>query len=798
MPGNCQDFVVKRHVCGFLLAMTPVHPATATSPLPPIAPPLPLVDVRLTGGPLKQAQDLDAAYLLSLSTDRLLAGYRIRAGLEAKAPGYGGWDSVEGKQLTGHIAGHYLSAVSLMHATTGDARFKQRAEELVAGLMEVQRKRGNGYLGALANADGRDGCELFENEIAKGEIRSAGFDLNGMWAPFYTLHKTFAGLRDAWRHCGIHAALEMEIAFAGWVERVLSGLSDEQVQTVLDCEFGGMNEVLVDLAEDTKDPHWLAVSRKFEHHAVTSGLKQGQDILPGRHGNTQIPKLLGSFERYAATGDPADLTAASYFWERVVDHHSFATGGHGKDEYFGEPDQHSDRIDGRTAESCNVYNMLKLTRRLFAWQPSAARAAFVERALFNHVLGSIDPVDGSTCYMVPVGRGVEREYADMKESFTCCVGSGLENHALHADGIYHAAAGKLWINLYTPSTAHWRAEQVHLTMETAFPIGDHATLRLGLEKPGEFSILMRRPAWAGTGFAITINGSAFPLPELRGPGDSFVPIRRIWQDGDTVEIALPKSLRVEALPDNPNRAAILWGPLVLAGKLDEAGNEHRPGSHVEDLRSIPVLVAAGRPVDQWLKPVASQPGVFHTVGVGRDREVEMLPFYQLHRQRYAAYWDFFTPDGWNEKSAEIAAQREAQARLDAATVAYVQPGEMQPERDFRMQGEDTRPDRVHGRACRRGTKWFSFEIPVDPAQPMELMVTCNRDEWRARRFLILVDGVKIGEQSLPGRGKPEFFHSSHRIPADLVKGKSKVTVRFEAVSGHEIAAICGIRMLRAK
>jgi hypothetical protein len=374
----------------------------------------------------------------------------------------------------------------------------------------------------------------------------------------------------------------------------------------------------------------------------------------------------------------------------------------------------------------------------------------------------------------------------------------MENHALHADGIYHAAPGKLWINLYAPSTARWRAQGVMLTMETGFPIGETATLRLGVDQPGAFTLLLRRPAWTGAGFSVKVNGGNFKLPDHQPSGESFVEIHREWSDGDTVEIGLPKSLRLESLPDNPNRAAILWGPLVLAGKLaDETQHDRHPGSHVEDLVSIPVLVAAGRPVDDWLKPHGNEPGVFRTTGVGRDRDVEMLPFYQLHRTRYAAYWDFFTPESWSEKSAEIAAQREAQAKLDAATVAYVQPGEMQPERDFHMQGEDTRPDRVHGRACRRGSKWFSFEVPVAPSHPMDLIVTCNRDEWRVRRFSVLVDGVKVGEQEIPGRGKPEFFHTTHALPADVLKGKSKVTVRFEAAPGHEIAAIFGIRMVRA-
>ena len=793
---------MKQHIIYQLFALTMAHATPAGNVPPQIARPLPLVAVRLTGGPLKQAQDLDAKYLLSLETDRLMAGYRLRVGLDAKARSYGGWDSVEGNQLTGHIAGHYLSAVSLMFAATGDARFKQRADELVAQLKEVQDKRGTGYLGALTDAKGRDAADIFEQEVAAGQIRSGGFDLNGMWSPWYVLHKMFAGLRDAYRFTGNKTALEVEIKFGEWTERVFAKLDAAQIQTILNTEFGGMNEVCVDLFVDTKDPRWLELSRKFEHQLVTEGLKRRQDILPGKHGNTQIPKLIGSLDRYAATGDADDLTAATFFWDRVAHHHSFATGGHGKDEYFGEPDHFNERIDGRTAESCNVYNMLKLTRRLFCYKPSAEYADFEERALFNHVLGSIDPHDGATCYMVPVGRGVEREYANMSDSFTCCVGTGMESHALHGDGIYYEAGDKLWVNLFAPSTAEWQAGGVKLEMATDFPRGETATLRVKMAVPKAFTLVLRKPAWAGDGFGVKINGQATqgkPATDISNGAAAgmLLEFQRTWQDGDSVDIKLPKSLHLEPLPDNPNRVAILWGPLVLAGKLDAAdGHKHTPGSDMDDLKAIPVFVAAGRPVGEWLKPVDGQAGVFRSVGVGRDREVEMLPFYQLHRLRYAAYWDLFTPDGWQEKSAGIARQRDRQLKLEAATVAFCQPGEMQPERDFHQQGEDSTPDRVMGRACRRGTKWFSFDLPVEAAKPMMLVVTYTRDEWRRRTFDILIDGVKVAEQVIEQRGPHELFDAEYPLPADVVRNKAKVTVRFQASGGNEIAAVFGLRMIR--
>jgi len=750
--------------------------------------PLPLSAVRLTGGPLHHAQQLDAKYLLQLEPDRMLAYYRRRAGLEPKAEPYGGWDG-GGRNLTGHIAGHYLSAVSLMWAATGDARFKQRADYFVEELKQVQDKHGDGYLSALEG-----GRECF-NEVAKGNIRSGGFDLNGLWAPWYTLHKTFAGLRDAYRYTGNRTALELEIKFAQWAEGILSKLSDAQIQQMLETEFGGMNEVMADLYADTGDRRWLDLSYCFEHRAIVEPLMHHQDILPGKHGNTQVPKLIGSADRFAYAGEPGDIMAAGFFWDRVVQHHSFATGGHGRNEYFAQPDVLSDRVDGRTAETCNVYNMLKLTRRLFALRPDAHYAEFHERALFNHILASIDPEDGRTCYMVPVGRGVRHEYSNMLHSFTCCVGSGMESHALHGDGIYYESGDRLWVNLYAPSTARWESAGASLAMETDFPEGESAVLTLELKTPKQFTLALRRPLWAGENFAVQVNGRAVEaLPEP----STYVELDRRWQSGDQVTLALPKTLRLEPTPDNPRRAAILWGPLVLAGDLGAEDQRDIERDFLSGELKVPVFVAAERPVAEWLKPVAGKPGHFRTDGVGRDRDVDFVPFYRLHRRTYGLYWDLFTPAEWEQQRAEYAARQEHHRKLEAATVAFVQPGEMQPERDFNYQAaDDARVVRVLGRPGRRAKSWFSFDVPVDPDHPMALIVTYNHDEWRQRTFEILVDGRRIQQQTVPRRGPMRFFDVETPVPAELVQGKQKVTVRFQATGGNEIAAVYGIRMIRA-
>ena len=776
--------------------------------------PLPLSAVRLLAGPLKHAQELDASYLLALEPDRMLAYYRDRAGLRPKAKPYGGWDG-DGRNLTGHIAGHYLSAVSLMWSATGDPRFKQRADYIVGELKQVQDAHRDGFLSAL-----KGGRTAFD-ELSRGEIRSAAFDLNGEWSPWYTLHKTYAGLRDAYRHAGNRTALDVEIKFAAWAERVLSRLDDAQLQHMMNTEFGGMNEVMCDLYADTGDARWLALSYKFEHRAFLEPLERHQDDLAGTHANTQIPKILGSAARFLYTGTPSDLLAAGFFWDRVVQHHSFSSGGHGKDEYFGPADELSDWIDGRTAETCNVYNMLKLTRRLFSFWPDPHYADYHERALFNHMLASIDPADGRVCYMVPVGPAVTHEYQDMFRDFTCDVGTGMENHALHGDGIYYEGDDRLWVNLYVPSSATWAKTGVELTMETDFPEGETAKLALRLRAPREFSLALRRPYWTGQGFLVKLNGQIVepgqePAPDsldrtgrsqYRRPAyepSSYLELKRRWTSGDVVEVALPKTLHLEPLPDNPHRLSLMWGPLVLAGDLGPEPDGHR-GEGARPAPPVPVFVTAD-PVATWLKPVAGAPGHFRTDGVGREpdargrvSDVDFQPFFRLHRRTYSTYWDLFTPAEWDRQKTAYAAEAERLRKLAAATVAYLQPGEVVFERQFNYQaGEGAQPQRILGRPGRRGRTWFSYDLPVEPSHPMVLIATYFSGDRRGTPadFGIQVDGGSIGDQQLGLSDPHRFFDLEYRLPEDLVRGKSKVTVRFQAKQGSQIATVFGLRMIR--
>ena len=783
--------------------------------------PLALGAVKVTGGPLKNAQDLTAKYLLALNPDRMMAYPRERAGLARKAEPLVGWDG-NAKNLTGHIAGHHLSAVSIFYKVTGDARFKQRADYLVMEMKEVQDKRGDGYLGAImTNEPIKDGRDVFA-EVSKGDIRSAAFDLNGLWSPWYTLHKTYAGLRDAYRHTGNATALALEVKFAKWAEGVLAPLSEEQLAKMLNTEHGGMNEVLADLYADTGDKRWLDLSYRFEHHAFTDPLKRHQDNLSGKHGNCQIPKLIGAATRYGFTADSSDLVAASFFHDRVALHHSYTTGGHGLAEYFGAPDQLSPRVDGRTCETCNCYNMLKLTRKLFAFQPDAHYADFHERTLFNQILASIDNEDGRTSYMVPVGRAVMQEYQDMERSFTCCVGTGMESHGLHGDGIYYETADTIWVNLFAPSTAKFSELPVTLTQDSSFPDGDTASIKVRATAPKEFTLAVRRPVWSGDGFAIKVNGAAIPQPALgtmhdagaggrRGApgnesaqGSSYVTIKRLWKTSDLVEISLPKTVHLEATPDNRTVASVMWGPLVLAA-------DHGPRREGRGAPAIaaPALLIGDRALETAIVTSGSRPGDFIARGAGRlisspgsAMDVSFTPFHRTHKRTYSVYNDVLTEYEFSARVASYSAERERIRRMEAATVANIVPGDADAEKTYNYASEpaDRRVERTAGRSNRGGSGWFSYSIPVDPLAETALIVTYFTEIGlppAQGNFQVTVEGTTIAKYE-PNATAEGFHDARYLLPQNLTRDRARVTVKFEAQGNGRIVPVFGVRTVRVR
>ncbi|WP_434659608.1 beta-L-arabinofuranosidase domain-containing protein [Paenibacillus polymyxa] len=746
------------------------------------AAPFALNEVVLAEGPFKQAMELNRSYLLELEPDRLLARFREYAGLAPKAPQYEGWEAMT---ISGHMLGHYLSACSMMFASTGDERFKEIAHYITDELDVCQAAHGDGYVSGIPG-----GKELFE-EVSAGNIRSKGFDLNGAWAPLYTLHKLFAGLRDAYHLTDCDKALGVERKLADWLEGILKPMSDEQMQQMMFCEYGGMNEVLADLYADTGEERYLRLAECFWHKLVLDPLSSQEDCLQGIHANTQIPKLIGLAKEYELTNDTKRRKTVEFFWERVVDHHSYVIGGNSFGEYFGAPDGLNDRIGPHTTETCNTYNMLKLTNHLFQWNVSAKEADFYERGLFNHILASQDPVHGGVTYFLSLAMGGHKHFESKFDDFTCCVGTGMENHASYGSGIYFHDHDKLYVNQFIASTLAWKDTGVMLKQTTSYPDTDHTTLEIQCDQPAPFMLLIRYPYWAEKGITICVNGKEQSVESEPG---SFVSIARTWLDGDVVEVTIPMSLRLEQMPDNPDRAAVMYGPLVLAGDL---GPLEDPKA--KEFLYTPVFIPPTEELDHWIQPVEGKTNTFRTLKAGHPRDVELSPLYKMHDRTYSVYWDIFTKEAWQEAEKEYTAAREKLAILEQCTIDFAQPGEMQPERDHNFQGDaSTRTGYVNNRPYRNAgiDGWFSFDLKTNPVAPMLLVITYTATlEMPNCDFDILINSHLLEHFSEGFDEADKFYNVNAAIPAAYLEGKDIATVTFKAKPGQRIRRLFGLRMV---
>ena len=767
--------------------------AAMTHTVQPKVQPFDLADVSLLPGPFQAARDRDTAYLLSLDPDRLLHGFRTEAGLAPKAAIYGGW---ENSGVAGHTLGHYLSALSMDYRATGNPKIKARVDYIVGELALCQQTNGKGYVSAIPG-----GKAMFA-DVAAGH----GDGTHRGWVPWYTTHKVMAGLRDAYVYAGNAQAKAVLVGLADWASDTTRNLSDSQWQVMLEQEHGGMNEVLADVYALTGDARYLALSQKFYHKAVLDPLTRREDDLTGLHGNTQIPKLIGLARLYELTGDPKDKIAASYFWDRVVQTRTYAIGANTDGEHFDAPGKLSAHLGVGAAETCNTYNMLKLTRHLFEWTPDARYADFYERALYNHILASQDPVRGMMTYYVSLKPGHFKTYSSPTESFWCCVGTGMENHVKYGDSIYFHDDKSLYVNLFIPSVLRWSGKGLTVRQETRFPESDTTRLSLTCTRPTPLALRVRYPSWAH-GLAVRVNGQAQKVTAKPG---SYATLARVWRNNDRVDITLPMRLHTEPMPDDPAKVAVLYGPLVLAGQLGRAGmtalmpytgNDQGAYFRVSD-PPVPALVAGPAPITSWLKPVAGQPLTFRTAGVGRPTDVTLKPFYRTAFERYTVYWDTFTPAAWAQHQADYQAAQARQRALEARTVDVFQPGEQQPEHDHSLQSERSAtgdgPDGgPHWRDASDGG-WFSFTVKTLPDTPQDLVCTYWGSEQGNRAFDILVDGVKVGTQTLHENKPGAYFDAAYPLPAASVAGKSSVTVRLQAHPSAVAGGLFGCRVVRRR
>jgi len=617
-------------------ATAPVSPesdSAVNKPITPHAEAFDLSDIRLLDGPFRDAQQRDAKYLLSLEPDRMLHNFRVNAGLNPKAAVYGGWESVQtwaDIRAHGHTLGHYLTACALMYASTGDGAFKERCDYIVSELRECQEAGKTGLVCAFP-----DNSAQIDNLIAGR--RATG-------VPWYTLHKIFAGLRDAHVHAGNIMARQVLIKLSDWAVAATRDMSDDSFQAMLGVEHGGMNEVLADVFGLTGDARYLSLAERFCHKAILQPLSESRDTLDGLHSNTQIPKIVGFQRLHMLTEKPEYQSAAAFFWKTVVNNRSFATGGNGDNEHFFPPADFTLHVpSAKTMETCCSYNMLRLTRALFQNQPMASYADYYEMALYNTILASQDPDSGMMTYFQSTRPGYLKLYCTPIDSFWCCTGTGMENHAKYGDSIYFrdAETDSLYVNLFISSTLSWKQKGITITQTTRFPEVSKTRLEISAEKPVEMSMLVRHPAWCEAA-TIRVNDDE---SISRHPG-TFVAVKRKWKTGDVVEVDLPMSLRAEKLPGSADVVAIMYGPIVLAGALGKQGiapgadihvNERTIGSVLNDPVNVPVLVGDISRLVENIKPV-DQPLTFRTEGLGRPADVTLVPFYRVAHERYNIYW----------------------------------------------------------------------------------------------------------------------------------------------------------------
>lgn len=618
--------------------------AVRTNVVPLGAQEFPLSAVKLLDSPFRRAMETDKAYLLRLEPDRFLAGFRREAGLPKKADPYGGWETIPEKgrySLAGQALGHYLSALSLMTSATGDVECRRRIEYIVQELSECQKTAGTGILCAFPESK-----QIFA-ELAAGQIKSDHlFGLNGGYVPLYVTHKVMAGLRDAWMLLGNQEARDVLIRMADWLDTVFKDLTDAQIRELLETEHGGIMELVADVYAITGDNRYLALAKRLNHQSLFEPMTRGEDVLTGQHANAQIPKVIGMERIYQLTGEQAFGKAARFFWDNVVHTRSFVIGGHGENEFFFDPDAFATKgvISETGPETCNTYNMIKLSRRLWLVNPSVDIADFIERALYNHILPSQEPEHSGFVYFTSMRPGHYRTYSSETEDFWCCTDTGMENHAKYGEFIYAHSGNRLWVDLLIPSELNWAEQGMTLRLDTHFPEDGKATLSFSAKEPRKLAIAIRCPIWLESGaMKVAVNGVREPVEAKPG---SYAVVERTWKTGDKLELEWPLKVRTEMLPRSKEWISVLWGPVVLAGELgieeleglDFSRTHSYAAPNPRPVEKAPAFIGSADDVLAKVKPVEGKPLAFRTVGLGSPADVSLAPFYRVHRQRYAIYW----------------------------------------------------------------------------------------------------------------------------------------------------------------
>ena len=764
----------------------------------------PLGDITLLDGPLKHARDLNVQVLLKYDCDRMLAPYRKEAGLQPRKLSYPNWDG-----LDGHVGGHYLSALSI-NAATGNEECRKRMEYMISELQLVldannQRHEAwcHNYIGGVPNS-----AKMW-TAFSKGDFGP----YFGTWAPFYNIHKMYAGLRDAWLYCGNEQAKNLFLKFCDWAVDITRDLNDEQMEKMLGNEHGGMNEVLADAYAITGEQKYLDCARRFSHRMLLVPLENGKDCLDNMHANTQIPKVIG-YQRIAELAHDVQYhNASEYFWEIVTRQRSLALGGNSRREHFPTKENCIDYInDIDGPESCNTYNMLKLTEALNRVKPNGMYGDFYETAMFNHILSAQHPQHGGYVYFTPARPRHYRNYSAPNEAMWCCVGTGMEDHGKYGQFVWTHDKGvkaendALYVNLFVASELNWKDRKMVIRQQTAFPYAESSVVEVAKGK-GTFILKVRKPSWCEN---FTVKGVGFDADSYEENG--FVCMKRKWKKGDQVKISMPMHAYIKPMINVPQYVAIMYGPILLGMKT---GTEDMRGLIADDSRfgqyaggkklaldEAPILLPKHLDdIAKDLKPVPGKPLHFKlATRMENAIDGELQPFFEIHDSRYMMYWLALGENDYKAYMQKLADEEKARQALEARTVDKVNPGEQQPETDHNMEADVTERGNTEGVFFRdaRDGHFFSYLMQTKGETNLSLQLKFwGQDEWRTSEFDIYVNDKLLCSVNNSHRWRTTQFKTvDYAIPSEFVKGKKEIRVKFVAHKGKQVGQIYGVRLVK--
>lgn len=793
---------MKKQLMIALLCITPVIGVTAQNKL--YKDEFPLGDITLLDGPLKHARDLNVQVLLKYDCDRMLAPYRKEAGLQPRKPSYPNWDG-----LDGHVGGHYLSALAI-NAATGNEECRKRMEYMISELQLVldannQRPEAwcHNYIGGVPNS-----AKMW-TAFSKGDFGP----YFGTWAPFYNIHKMYAGLRDAWLYCGNEQAKNLFLKFCDWAVDITRDLNDEQMEKMLGNEHGGMNEVLADAYAITGEQKYLDCARRFSHRMLLVPLENGKDCLDNMHANTQIPKVIG-YQRIAELAHDVQYhNASEYFWEIVTRQRSLALGGNSRREHFPTKENCIDYInDIDGPESCNTYNMLKLTEDLNRVKPNGMYGDFYETAMFNHILSAQHPQHGGYVYFTSARPRHYRNYSAPNEAMWCCVGTGMEDHGKYGQFVWTHDKGvkaeddALYVNLFVASELNWKDRKMVIRQQTAFPYAETSVVEVAKGK-GTFILKVRKPSWCEN---FTVKGVGFDAASYEENG--FVCMKRKWKKGDQVKISMPMHAYIKPMINVPQYVAIMYGPILLGMKTgtedmrsliaDDSRFGQYAGGKKLPLNKAPILLPKHlNDIAKDLKPISGKPLHFK-LGTRMENAIEgeLQPFFEIHDSRYMMYWLALGENEYRNYMQKLAAEERESQELEARTVDKVSPGEQQPETDHRMETDDSNKGNTEGIFFRdaKDGHYFSYLMQTKGETNLSLQLKFwGQDEWRTSEFDIYVNDKLLCSVNNSHRWRTtQFKIVDYAIPSEFVKGKKEIRVKFVAHKGKQVGQIYGVRLVK--